>query len=223
MSIAFRRTPIGPVVQTGVGFYQTLFPNVENPLSEGSVWTQTSPLLTKCQVSQAGRCHGTQTGGGGFNDSHGYSTILGGLNYEVEATVFKVGTPSDNTEAEILLRYWDGFATYSTAFGNTNSKGYELSHHANGNYAHVGRWMGLDIDTPTPLGSMVNGDIWRARIEGFRIRWWINEVLLSDVTDSDAALRHSTGYPGIGMFIGSGATNNTVLGFSKVILRRLAD
>lgn len=214
------RSSVGAVL-TAPGTYTTLFPTTENPLSEGGRWLHLSPLTTPMQVSASGKCHGTQTGSGGFDDSHAYFPLGGIYNYEIEVTWFKTGTPANNTEGEILFRYWDGYATYAGDFSDTNSKGYELSYHSEGSYAHVGRWQGADLVAPSPLGQIVTGDVWRARIEGFRIRWWINEVALADVTDTNQALRHGAGYVGIGCFIGSGATANNVLGPSKVIVRPL--
>lgn len=203
----------------GVGTYTTNFDIAENPLSEGGKWIHLDDTLTRCR-SVGGRAFGTQIGGA-YDDSNAYLTGFGD-NHEVEGTVWlnPGSAGSGNREVEILLHWNDNGPLRATPYGATRAIGYEIMWSHWGAYMILGRFKGAELarasNTPIPR----SGDRFRARIEGQRIRAWVNDVIQIDYTDNNTSLNIVTGNPGIGFFVDAGAPN-TDFGFDAVTIRAL--
>lgn len=201
--------------------YSTSFPVDENPLSQGGLWLNSDALLTK-NKTVGGNAFGTQDGSGAFDDSVGHMAGFG-TDYEIEGVVYLAPGTSGTMyrEIELWLRTTTDGTLRSTPYGDTHTNGYEINVGYAGDYANVGRYRGAALVTITNQFVPATGDLFRARIEGQRIRAWWNNVLIFDVTDNDAALKQTTGDPGIGFYIGSGGATNTEFGFSAVTITRL--
>ena len=204
----------------------------ENPISEAGAWSYNlsqviaTPVATET-LEGSRVAHGTQDGHavppGDYDDSH--AIIRGfGLNYELEATIWKATSQSTGAsvykEFELRLREMDTLTTYSTAYGNTNEQGYEIAVAYDGSYFNMGRFKGAGLVTVGSLGvTPASGDKFRARIEGQRIRMWWNDVLKIDYTDDIYAGGIALGYPGIG-FWANGAPSNEI-GYSALTVTQL--
>ena len=198
--------------------YSTGFDTAESPLSEGGRWLHTDSTLTVCKTV-GGIAFGTQTGGT-YDDSSAYMTGYGN-NHEVEGVVWlNPNAPSTpNREVELLLRWTDNNPLRSTQYGATRATGYEVMWSHIGAYLILGRFKGAELaransSAPAPK----SGDRFRARIEGQRIRAWVNDVVMIDYTDSNTSLQIVSGNPGIGFYIDGGASN-TDFGFNSVTVR----
>lgn len=199
--------------------YGTNFDATENPISENGSWQHTDPNQTVVKTV-GGSAYGTQNSGDAappYLDASAY--LLGfGANCEVEAIISLAGgLDSTNRESEILLRWSEGaLRTNPGGYGDTHCTGYEINVQHQGAYLQCGLFKSTNLVNMALGATPANGDKFRARIEGTRIRCWWNDVLKFDINDST----YATGNPGIGFFIHQGATN-TDFGFSSVTVRQL--
>ncbi len=200
--------------------YSTPFATAEEPLSEGGEWHHLDATLTPCKTV-GGVAFGTQSGSGTYDDSNVYLTGFGN-DYEVEGTVWVNPSLSGgaNREVEILLRWSDNGPLRSTPYGSTHANGYEINWSHLGAYLILGRFKGDEVTRAPSPAAPHSGDKLRARIEGQRIRVWINDVIQIDHTDNDAALGITTGNPGIGFYVDAN-TPNSDFGFDAVTVRAL--
>src|SRR5215467_8595575 len=132
-------------------FYQTDFPTIENPLSEGGRWVRQDQYQTDMRVvSTAGgniAC-GTQSAGPNapYDDSMAY--LLGfprnqGCMGRLWKSSSYPGTEPPNHECELWLRHSDALGTGfdpGGGFGLTTSRGYEINFQGNGAYLNVARF-----------------------------------------------------------------------------------
>jgi hypothetical protein len=215
-----------PVARVQLAYYYTSFLLTENPISEGGRWSQFDTTNTNVQTVN-GNAYGTQVNGAPFAPFDDSCAEIGyfGSNYEVTATIVKAaGLDAVNREVEIRLRCSSRGPLRSTAFGNTNSNGYEIAAQHNGNYMNLGRWKAANLVGPiSGFGTPTTGDKFRARIEGQRIRVWWNDVNQIDFTDNDPDLKISSGNPGFGFFVNAGPPfpGNTDFGFSDLLVVQL--
>jgi len=128
-----------------------------------------------------------------------------------------------NREVELLLRWSGNNPLRPTPYGNTHSNGYEINVQHAGQYMQLGRYKGALLVQVDNYAIPKTGDRFRARIEGQRIRVWWNDVIKIDYTDNDAALKITTGDPGIGFYINAGPPRpaNTDFGFDSITVRGL--
>lgn len=214
----------------GTSFFTT-FPANENPISEGGIWLQFDASDQTVVQTTGGAAYGTQQTGvplEPFDDSAAHMAGFG-TDYEVETTVIKAGgLDTAGREVEILLRWSTNNVERSTAFGPTHSNGYEINVSHRGRFANIGRFKGaalvsLGDNTDNSIGfTPANGDKFRCRVVGQLITCYWNDVQFMQTTDNDAALKITTGDPGIGFFARrSLGALNTDFGFSDVRITRL--
>lgn len=201
------------------GVYATRFDSDERPLSEGGRWAHLDSTLTVCR-SLGGVAFGTQRGGA-FDDSNAYMAGFGN-DHEVEATVWlRPDAPvSPNREVEILLRWRDDNRLRQTKYGMTRATGYEINWSHSGAYLALGRFKGAELVRAAVKHRPRTGDRFRGRIEGQRIRVWINGLQVIDHVDAHPLLRITQGHPGIGFYIDGGASNFD-FGFDAVTISTL--
>jgi len=183
-------------------YYTTTFPLAENPINEGGIWTLggrdgldwTSPRTV------TNKAFGVQSGTDSPPYTDGIAVLKGtwGNDQEVSATVFStVGNGGYYTEVELLLRFT--VTPHSTT-------GYEITLNTNpvNSYIEVNKWNGGAYGsstsyvqlTPTATGTVVNGDVVKATINGTTIRVYRNGTLVLTVTDAS----YASGKPGMGFF-----------------------
>jgi len=192
--------------------YTTNFDLTENPISEGGRWFHLDPTLTKVKTT-GGVALGTMTGSGFFDDSNAYLTGFGN-DHTIEGTVFlRPGTSgSPNREIELLLRWTDNNPSRPTTFGPTSVIGYEINVAHNGGYLILGRFKGAELTRAVNPPLPKNNDKFKAVIQGQTITiFWNGAPLLltsggTSFTDNDPILKITTGNPGIGFYIDSGAS-----------------
>jgi hypothetical protein len=81
--------------------------------------------------------------GGSFDDSHVYFPGFGS-SHEIEYFLHKGGSiPGVNHEWEILLSYSDDGPEYTSDFGLTRARGYEINVAHDGSYYNLGHWKAL--------------------------------------------------------------------------------
>lgn len=204
--------------------YSTTFPLTENPISESGVWLQHDTSDQTVVKTLNGNAYGTQSGGprAPYDDSAAHMAGFGN-DYEVEGILaLPGGLDSTIREVELLLRWsTDNLEVIrNPTFGPTHSNGYEINMNHLGAYLDLGRFKGALLAEVLNFATPVDGDKYRARIEKQRIRVWFNDVLQIDFTDNDAALKITSGDPGIGFFVNPGVSN-TDFGFSSVTIRSL--
>jgi hypothetical protein len=199
--------------------YTTNFDLAENPISEGGKWMHKDATLTLVKTTGGIAC-GTQTGSGGYDDSNAYLTGFG-TDYVIEGTIYKKsGLSGPFREVELLLRWTDDNPLRNTSYGPTHANGYEINIAYSGQYMNLGRWMGAALVMPTPPVP-ANGDKFKAQIVGQTITCWWNNVQIFQYTDNDAALKVTTGNPGIGFYITQGAQNDD-FGFTSLTVTSLS-
>jgi hypothetical protein len=197
--------------------YSTLFPNAENPISEGGMWIggKTTGLQWADFQSVPGFAYGKQSGSnpGLYDDSVALLAGTWGPDQTVEAVV-KTVNQNDNIfeEVEIRLR--------STLTAN-NSTGYECNFSARSSanaYVQVVRWNGpfgnwtlLDARGGTGY-ALHDGDTIKCSIAGSVITMFINGVQKLQVTDNTFA----SGRPGIGAYLQNATGVNADYGFRSV-------
>jgi hypothetical protein len=188
----------------GARSYATDFAGSENPLSEGGVWQNHSPDLTKV-VKVDGYAHGTQTGHGGFDDSSAY---LAGFppNQSISAVVRVASNLAlnPNREVELLVRWADRASPNSAT-------GYEVNVHHRGAYLIIGRFKGAELGRAANPPVPKTGDVFKVTAVGNVITAYWNGVVVAQVVDSAFPI----GNPGIGFYIDPGARNDE-FGFTNV-------
>lgn len=206
--------------------YQTTFPFAENPISEAGNWQVADTTNQTVAKVVGGAAYGTQTDHASppYDDSNAYITGFG-IDYEVEGVIkLAGGLDSVNREVEILLRWFEGPLRTIPAYGDTKAEGYEINVHHQGNYLQLGRFKGTNFYNQSLGATPANGDRFRARVEGMRIRVWWNDVLKIDfdLTTAAADDQVRSGNPGIGFFRHSGSTvSNTDFGFESLTVTAL--
>jgi hypothetical protein len=205
--------------------YTTSFPLTENPISEAGAWHHLDPTLSVVKTEPIGGvhiAHGTQTGAGNFDDANAYLSGFP-LNQTIQGTVWKASPIPDggNHEIELLLRWSDDNPVRQTAYGPTQADGYEVNVHQDGNYIQLGRFKGANFYSQALGVVPQTGHIFKATITTnsngsvhIVVTW--NGVVKIDYTDPAANRPPTKGNPGIGFYIGQGATRNDVFGFSSI-------
>ncbi len=212
--------------------YTTAFsspPAPEDPISEQGNWIngQVNGLDWTNVQTAAGFASGTQSGGGGFDDS---TAILKGdwkSDQSAQAVIHVVAQdPGVNAEeSEIRLRSWmTNTPCPGQPTGGCNT-GYEINFSAvpGNNYVQIVRWDG-------PLGSFTilatasptvnDGSVVKATVTGDTISAFINGVQVLQATDATYNAAYCSAHPcnpGIGFFLdnGSATGDNTHFGFSS--------
>jgi hypothetical protein len=210
---------------TGIVPYATVFPNQENPISEGGAWHHSGKLWAVIKtIAGPNRAVGTQTGSGSYDDSYAYlagyptNQTLSGMIYKDPAIITD---PTGSHEVEVLLRWADGLST---------AAGYEINLAHDGSYTEIVRWHGgfgsftvLSHVTAFPFGTMppVTGDELKATISNDTIVSYINkkdgkgEQEINSVHDSQI----TTGQPGFGSWLtnqGGRLYDQTKFAFTQV-------
>jgi hypothetical protein len=178
--------------------YETFFTGVEDPLSEGGMWSNHGLDWTRVEKKE-GMAAGTQGGDGGYDDS--YATLSGFPPDQSARAVLQIREGMDQScthEVELHLRWSDAPHI---------ARGYEINLGL-GSYLQIIRWNGA-IGDFTELASVwlppvKDGDIFRATAVGNVITGYINGIPLVQVTDST----FSAGNPGIGFFRRNCGTNH---------------
>lgn len=203
---------IAPPVAT-LTSYSTTFSATENPILESGAWQHLGANETVMRTT-GGFALGTMAGGS-FDDSSAY---LPGFDssHTIDCVVHKTGSPGVNQEIELLLGWRDDYAPYSTMYGLTTVKGYEINIHQNGLYFNLGRFKREAlISNPSGVPNPVNGDHFKAQIQyntqgtgtladdTADIWAWWNGTLIGSFPYHDTT-PEPPGYPGIGAYIQSG-------------------
>src|SRR5438105_1489612 len=125
--------------------YTTTFPLTENPISESSNWINGKATgVNWANVrTTTNFAFGTQSSGGGYDDSTALVTGTWGPNQTVSATVH-IGTSDSNNNEEVELRV-------RSAIAAGNLTGYEIQYSTKSSnpYLYIVRWNGA-------LGSFTN-------------------------------------------------------------------
>ena len=197
---------------SGPRSYSTVFPNTENPISEGGNWINGKATgLDWADIrSTSGLAFGTESGSGGYDDSTAVLSGSWGPNQTNQSTVHTVNqNPNIFEEVELRLR---------TSISAHSITGYEINFRctADGSqYAQIVRWNGPLSDF-TLLDSRAgpglrNGDVIKATIVGNVITAYINGAQVVQVTDST----YSNGSPGMGFYLQNGSGVNSDYGFTS--------
>ena len=200
---------------SAAAFYTTTFPAAENPISEGSNWTNgaTTGVDWSDIVMTPGLAHGTQTGADGFNDSIAVLNGVWGADQHVRAVVHTVNQSNDgsfNQEVELLLRF---------TVTPHSAQGYEINFSCSGEngFTEIVRWNGPFGDftyVQQQSGSQFavqDGDVIEATIVGNVITVFKNGVEVNRGIDDT----YTSGNPGMGFFArGATSANNTDFGFT---------
>jgi hypothetical protein len=183
-------------VEAGPPSYTTAFPGLENPLSEGGVWTNGGVVGIDWQNVKKANGHAFASAtSAGYNDCIGHLSGFG-PNHFAQATVHVAAGYSapDSHEVELLLRFK---ITAHVA------RGYEINCGWNGAYSQIVRWNGALNDftylnpTGPGFGALKEGDVIRATAVGSTITVYKNGAQVMQVTDTVWA----DGDPGIGFFV----------------------
>lgn len=177
--------------------YSTTFDLDESPVSEGGAWLKTSQEWTRV-VTRNGFAYGTQSGGGGFDDSYAYLAGSFPANQSATAVIHLESGLSPYQEVEILLRWRDGAH---------NATGYECNLAYNGQYAEIIIWPGPFatqksqfkwVSSGNPVsGGVHDGDIFQADVIGNVITARLNGRVIATGVDSSIP---SGGAPGMGFY-----------------------
>lgn len=195
------------------GFYTTTFPATENPILQGTMWTNggTTGLDWQNVRTTTNKAFGVAISAG-YDDPTAVITGNGAwnTNHSMTCTVVNNNTTTGNTrELELRVR------TTITAHSIT---GYELLLNSNTGliYTDIVRWNGPLGDfnsiggagtTPT---NVVTGDVLKFTASGTTLNGYRNGVQFITATDSN----FSGGSPGIGFFAATGTTMSD-FGFSQ--------
>ena len=196
--------------------YSTIFPLVENPISEGSMWTggKTVGMVWNDMETVAGR---GAVGRSLMNTPSRYSDNAAVLNTTFSANQYAQGTVykaagytagGGSHEVELYLHF---------QITPNNARGYEVLWGIQG-YIAIVRWNG-------PLGNYTalydpglnsapvpqDGDVLRAEYSNGVIKVWINGVLKATTTESTWV----DGQPGMGTWPVDGAANPLNMGWKN--------
>lgn len=195
--------------------FSTTFPDTENPISQGSIWTNGGAVgIDRTNVrTTTGKAFGTEPGNSGSIYDDSVATIQTGSwgnDQASECTVFIVPTaPAPNAECELLLR---------TTISSNSQVGYEFNVSASTgiNYATIVRLEGT-IGTFTTLAQrldlhLVDGDIMGFKVVGSSFSAYLNgSLILGPVSDTT----YPSGSPGIGFFLKNQTGNNDHYGITR--------
>ena len=181
--------------------YSTNFPGVENPISEGGVWTNGGSVGIDWQnVRTTTGLAFASTTASGYDDCLAH---LSGFqaNHSAQARVHRLAgyVPPSTHEVELLLRF---------QISARSARGYEVNVWF-GSGLQIVRWNGplssfTMLNTTGPgTTNVTEGDVIRATIIGNVIYVYQNGALVASASDSTWA----DGNPGIGFFVrpGTGA------------------
>lgn len=205
-----------PLPPTGLDF-STTFPATENPISQGSIWTNGNAVGVNWQNCQTTPGEAFATGFAGsvgqgteFDDDIAHlktSFRTFANNQFAQGTVFRAGGYTPNTSHEIeLLLHFDITAN--------NARGYEILWAIDGICAVV-RWNGPLADSTNSnagftvlsdnnaIGAPVDSDILRVEIIAGVIKVYKNSSL---VVTAPSDTTWASGQPGIGFWPRSGGT-----------------
>jgi hypothetical protein len=176
--------------------YSTNFSGVENPLSEGGVWTEGGVTGIDWQnvAKDNGLAYASATSAG-FNDCIAHVSGCAADQF-AQATVHAVNgyNPKSSHEVELLLRF---------KITNKNARGYEINCGWGGAYSQIVRWNGAlnDFTYLNPqgpgFGTLVEGDVIKATAIGSTITVYKNGQQVMQVMDATWA----DGNPGAGFFV----------------------
>ncbi len=176
--------------------YSTDFNGTENPISEGSAWTNGGAVGIDFQNVRT--ANGLAFGSGTSANYDDCIAHLSGYpaNHFAEATVHVASgySAQDSHEVELLVRF---------KITNKNARGYEINNGWNGAYSQIVRWNGAMGDftmlstTGPGFGALVEGDVIRAEAVGSTIIAYKNGNEVMRATDST----WSDGDPGMAFFI----------------------
>ena len=194
--------------------YVTKLVLTEDPISENGNWISGRAVgIDWANVATTpDLAYGTESGGGGYDDSTALLTGTWGPDQMAEATVYSINQ-NDNIYEEIELRLRSSLSTH-------RSTGYEINFRclktAYG-YTQIVRWDGL-LGKFKYLASqedanygVANGDVVRATIVGNIITAYINGVRVLRAKDDT----YATGNPGIGFFLRGRIGVNKDYGFTN--------
>ena len=201
--------------------YTTNFPLTENPISESGNWVngKATGLKWSNVRTTTNLAFGTQSSGGGYDDSTALVTGSWGPNQTVAATVRVVTADNVNNNEEVELRV-------RSSISANNLTGYEIQYSTESSnpYIVIVRWNG-------PLGSFTNlalknsscaigrcyvqtGDIVKATVNSSNvITMYINGTQVLQATDGT----FTAGAPGIGFYTccSTDTSLNANFGFSS--------
>lgn len=185
--------------------YETSFPAVENPVSEGGAWVNVGLDWAGVKTISGGKACGNMTPPGNYNDPYTHLTGFS-ANHKVSITVFYGAgwVISNNQELEIHLRVTDSAnsvqlyeITLINQFSTIIAYNFVRWNGARGNFTILTTTSGTDN------WGMITGDVCSAQIIGSNITVDINGVTL--FTASDSVL--TTGQPGFGFYTSSSGAN----------------
>jgi hypothetical protein len=200
VSVAGGTTATTTCGSTGQGHsYTTQFPDAEDPISQGGVWSNVGLDWTYVKTVPGFAC-GTNKGID-YDDSYAHLSGFG-PDQTVEV-VLRVAPnlPNDGNSREVELHLRWNDAPHSAT-------GYEIDLSYLGGIEIV-RWNGAagDFTVTSGAGSTpvpTTGDVVKASIVGSLITVYYNNVVVCTLNDTTFA----TGNPGMGFFIRPGANNS---------------
>lgn len=189
--------------------YTTTFPATENPIDQGSKWTNGDAVgLDWCNVRTTGGtpglAYGTQDGNGYYDDSIAILSDAFAADQMAYATVYKNSPGGTEAEVEILLRF-NISANSTTGYECQFSLGTEKR-------LQIVEWLGpygaehtgWEVRAATTGANVINdGDVVKGIIVGTLVVMYVNGV---EVLRYASASNIASGHPGIG-FYQAGATN----------------
>jgi hypothetical protein len=186
----------------------------ENPISEHGNWVNGKALgIDWANIATTPSvAYGTESGGGGYDDSTALLTGSWGSDQMAEATVHSINQ-NDNIYEEVELRLRSSLSAH-------RSTGYEINFRCSKTvnaYTQIVRWDGLVgkftylANRTGPKYGVANGDLVRATIVGNVITVYVNGVQVLRAKDNT----YATGNPGIGFFLQGGGGVNRDYGFTS--------
>ena len=204
----------GAAMQGSTGStYTTNFPITESPISESGKWVDGKEVgIAWANIATTpSLAYGTESGGGGYDDSTALLTGAWGADQMAEATVHSVNQ-NDNIYEEVELRLRSSLSAHG-------STGYEINFRCSKTasaYTQIVRWEGpvgkftyLNSQSGAKYG-VSDGEVVKATIVGNVIAAYINGVQVLQATDNTFA----TGSPGMGFFLQGTSGVNTDYGFT---------
>lgn len=205
----------------GANQYITLFPNSENPISEGGRFLNmvaTGIKWSNC-VETVGFCYGGTDGSVNYTDPSAIMTGSWGATQKVQATV-KIRATDNSHEREVGLRV-------RTTVTANNTTGYEFNYNADPDlsYFQIVRWNGalgnFTLIGTAPSGLVADGDIITGDISGNNLTMRRNGSIVVTATDST----YGSGNPGFSFYLNNdlGGGYATNFGFTEFVASDGAD
>jgi hypothetical protein len=206
--------------------YSTTFPATENPISEGGMWVKNLSNDWAEMRTTGGNAVGTQVDNT-FDDS--YSILQGdwGVNYELDAVIFRSGSISAaNHEVELNVRFKDTATTVRGYEVLLNKDGaIQCFRWVDGLVGDSGRFTEITAESGTAaVGAVADGALFKVRIVGNLITvFYQGSQQCTFNISSIGGTKHDDGKPAIAAFCRPSleGSNPDHYGFKSLTVNRL--